>query len=267
LDFGLEKVSLLGSLYGVKSKHRTSNANTCCFRAAKKPLQPGFSLVELLVVIAIIALLMSIIMPSLEKARSAAMRVKCAHNLKQANLAIHMYIESNEDVYPCAQDPHPDPPLGYWLWMGRWRSFVEPYLSTKITEDNPSVMLCPQDVANTSSNESFSYAYSMTFYHSPEQIDTMNSVFETYFNPQKSIPQRSTDVAKPAGKILVGEWYSNHVPEPNDQGWWSWVGRRNYLFADGHVNYLKVDKIRPARDQLPDGNLTIHGIKGIDSSP
>ncbi|MHC4691553.1 MAG: type II secretion system protein [Planctomycetota bacterium] len=251
----------------MKNKSKTSDINAFPSAAGQKPRQPGFSLVELLVVIAIIALLMSIIMPTLEKARSAAMRVKCAHNLRQANLAIHMYVESNDDVYPCAQDPQPEPPPGYWLWMGRRRSFVEPYLSTKITEDNPSVLLCPQDVAHPSENESFSYAYSMTFYHSPEQIDTMNSVLDTYYFVQQSIPQRSTDVAKPAGKILVGEWYSNHIPEPNDQGWWCWVGRRNYLFADGHVDYLKVDKIRPARDQLPDGNLTIHGIKGIDSPP
>ena len=251
----------------MKIKRKKTNKDVYDPKTANKHIQPGFSLVELLVVIAIIALLMSMILPSLEKARSAAMRVKCGHNLKQAYLALHMYIESNDDVYPCSQDPQPEPPLGYWLWMGRWRSFVEPYLSTKITEDNPSVLLCPQEVVNPTANESFSYAYSMTFYHSPEQIDTMNSVFETYYTAQKSIPQRSTDVAKPSGKILVGEWYSNHSPEPNDQGWWCWVGRRNYLFADGHVNYLKVDKIRPARDFLPDGNLTIHGIKGIDSPP
>jgi prepilin-type N-terminal cleavage/methylation domain-containing protein/prepilin-type processing-associated H-X9-DG protein len=251
----------------VKTKQKTYNTNLHGSKNSKKPLQVGFSLVELLVVIAIIALLLSIIMPSLEKARSAAMRVKCAHNLKQAYLAMHMYVESNDDAYPCSQDPQPEPPPGYWLWMGRWRSFVEPYLSTKITEDNPSVLLCPQDVTYSTQNESFSYAYSMTFYHSPEQIDTMNSVTDTYYTPQPSIPQQSSDVVKPSGKIFVGEWYSNHSPEPNDQGWWCWVGSRNYLFADGHVDYLKVNQIRPARDMLPDGNLTIHGIQGIDSPP
>jgi prepilin-type N-terminal cleavage/methylation domain-containing protein/prepilin-type processing-associated H-X9-DG protein len=253
----------------MKIKRRISKIQVYCSKNAKKPLRPGFSLVELLVVIAIIALLMSIIMPSLEKARSAAMRVKCAHNLKQINLAMQMYVEANDDVYPCAQDPRPEPPLGYWLWMGRWRSFVEPYLSTKITEDNPSVLLCPQDITYKTEHESFSYAYSMTFYHSPEQIDDMNSVEDTfmYDRIRPSIPQRSLDVAKPAGKILVGEWFSNHSPVDNDQGWWCWQGSRNYLFADGRVSYLKVNQIRPARDVLPDAHLTIHGIKGIDSPP
>jgi prepilin-type processing-associated H-X9-DG protein len=151
--------------------------------------------------------------------------------------------------------------------MGRWRSFVEPYLSTKITESNPSVLVCPQDITYRTQRESFSYAYSMTFYHSPEQIDTMNSVTDTFMTAQPSVPQGSFEVAKPSGKILIGEWFSNHSPEPNDQGWWCWVGRRNYLFADGHVNYLKVGQIRPARDQLPDANLTINGIKGRDWPP
>ena len=243
--------------------------NVSASNNAQKPLQPGFTLIELLVVIAIIALLLSIIMPSLEKARSMAMRVKCGHNLKQINLTMCMYLDSNDDVYPCAQDPHPEPPFGYWLWMGRWRSFVEPYLSTNITEDNPSVMLCPQDLNTDTQDESFSYAYSMTFYHSPEQINDMNSVEDTfeYGRIRSSIPQRGVDVAKPSGKILVGEWFSNHYPVENDQGWWCWVGRRNYLFADGRVSYLNVDQIRPAKDMLPDANLTINGIKGIDSPP
>jgi len=248
----------------VKIKHKTSNTNVCRSKDAKKPFRFGFTLVELLVVIAIIALLMSILIPSLEKARAAAMRLKCAHNLKQISLIMYMYVEANEDIFPCAQDPLPE---GYWLWMGRWRSLVEPYLSTKITESNPSVLLCPQDVTYKNQYESFSYAYSMTFYHSPEQIDTMNSVTDTFMTAQPSIPQGSFEVEKPSGKILIGEWFSNHLPEPNDQGWWCWQGSRNYLFADGHANYLKVGQIRPARDQLPDANLTINGIKGRDWPP
>jgi prepilin-type processing-associated H-X9-DG protein len=43
-----------------------------------------------------------------------------------------------------------------------------------------------------------------------------------------------------------------------------WVGQRNYLFADGRVEYLKAEDICMARDYLPDANLTFDGIKGID---
>jgi prepilin-type N-terminal cleavage/methylation domain-containing protein len=57
----------------------------------------GFTLIELLVVIAIIALLLAILMPSLRKAKEAAMRVRCASRLKQWGLAIQMYGTENHN--------------------------------------------------------------------------------------------------------------------------------------------------------------------------
>lgn len=230
--------------------------------AAVRRSRFGFTLVELLVVIAIITLLLSVLMPSLRKARSMAVRVKCAHNLKQIDLAVSFYLNENDNTYPCAQDPLP---AGYWLWMGRgWRFFVEPYLGGNIDVNNPSVLFCPQDHIAKDKYESTSYAYSMAFYHSPEQIDDMNSPADTYENPQPSIPQRSMDIARPSGKILIGEWQSNHLPIDDDKGWWCWQGGRNYLFVDGQVHFLKAEQIRPARDGLPDANLTVRGIKGTD---
>lgn len=235
----------------------------------------GFTLVELLVVISIIALLLSILTPSLMKAKSAAMRVKCTHNLKQINLAVHLYIGANDDTYPCAQDPVSTDP-NIWLWMGRgWRRFVQPYLECRIDVNNPSVLLCPADRTDPFAYESTSYAYSMAFYHSPEQIDTMTCTekhTEQRVTPIQSVPQRTSDVARPYAKILIGEWECNHLRIEQDDrwwywGWWSGNGSRNYLFADGQVKFLKAEQIRKACDGRPNPNMTIHGIKGIDYGP
>jgi prepilin-type N-terminal cleavage/methylation domain-containing protein/prepilin-type processing-associated H-X9-DG protein len=228
----------------------------------------GFSLVELLVVISIIAAVLAILIPGIGKTRILSQRTKCASNLHQIDIAIHLYLSSNDDKYPCAQDPISANPL-YWLWMGRgWREFIAPYTGGKIDVNNPSILLCPADRTEPARFELTSYSYSMAFYHSPEQINEMNSVAFTYSSSllKKPVPQKVVDVGRPDGKIIIGEWFSNHkkINLIDEQGWWNLIGQRNFLFADGQVRFLKAQDIRTANDGNPNPNLTKNGIKGID---
>src|SRR5687767_6098721 len=59
----------------------------------------GFTLVELLVVIGIIALLIAMLLPSLNKAREQAKRVQCASNVRQFATTMIMYAQANKGVF------------------------------------------------------------------------------------------------------------------------------------------------------------------------
>ncbi len=87
----------------------------------------GFTLMELLVVISIIALLMSILMPSLQKARELARKVVCQSNLRQIGLGMGVYIASESD----GKYPQQRRPFGTWLpgeRTGHWWLSVRPYI-------------------------------------------------------------------------------------------------------------------------------------------
>lgn len=92
----------------------------------------GFTLIELLVVIAIIALLISILLPSLQAARNQAKTVKCQSNLRSMGTALGIYLHEYSH-YPGG---HAQPPARFWIYV--WHSRLRALMS-----DNSSVFDCP----------------------------------------------------------------------------------------------------------------------------
>jgi len=97
----------------------------------------GLTLVELLVVISIIALLISILLPSLQKARETARSVKCASNMKQFATANNMYADEEDGYLVPIRTAHPNGST--WIRNEKFRRIMD----WRPSGDVPHEIRCP----------------------------------------------------------------------------------------------------------------------------
>lgn len=109
----------------------------------------GFTLIELLVVVAIIAILASMLLPGLARARDKGKSAKCQNNLRQLGLAAYLYDEDYQ-VYPIGW------PSADLLIPGAtpiWYRQMQPYLGRSTNISGGGVFICPSSLQKAQPGE------------------------------------------------------------------------------------------------------------------
>ena len=192
----------------------------------------AFTLVELLVVIGIIALLVSILLPSLAAARRSSNSVKCLSNLRQLGNAFAMYANENKGVWPVAahdpQDYKYNAPIAR-----RWPDMIAQYVangqfntSTDIDQIRANSVLwgCPEwyktvEYSTTRTADKQRPGYGMNMYNTwfeelgNKVVPYMYQQSDPNFKPGAYL--RQTQWTKPAERGLLADSITHVIDVPN----------------------------------------------------
>lgn len=243
---------------------QTIDSQTMAVRVSGRTVGYAFTLVELLVVIGIIALLISILLPSLNAAREQAKRTQCMSNLRQITGALFLYINDNRGVLPGVLEASPDTEWVRWelepksptqsLSKGGTYSKdiatqgVGRYLGLKPT--NVNVLRCPSDTTYDkrlytrpgTANGEYSFSYVMNYLFSFNGPDNIIYPSDATNYPRKQVEmymgaRKITQIRNSSNKILV---YDCDPRRTDDAFGRMWDLPTNGVLYDYNIDRLSI---------------------------